>query len=298
MRFNLKRAAAAVLAALLLPLCALAETTYEPLPWDSKNKPNPPIASCYLPNAAGYHDGSIDVKIEESRVWDTNVMIVRVKISDPTQLRTATAGKFPNAGQKEVARMAKENNAVLAINGDYFGYHKKGIVVRNGKRWRMSPTAGRETLIIDTNGDFTILAPTSREAWDAFGEENVVHAFCFGPGIVRGGQPMNQADIEAMSLSCGKTHFTQRIAIGQEGPLSYIIVYCEGPEQKNSKGLTLLQFSQLCAEVGMIEGYNLDGGSSCTIVLDNKKINAKSGSKKRWVSDCIYFATLATEATK
>ena len=38
--------------------------------------------------------------------------------------------------------------------------------------------------------------------------------------------------------------------------------------------------------------YNLDGGSSCTVVLNNEKINSPSNPKRREVGDCIYFATL------
>lgn len=41
-----------------------------------------------------------------------------------------------------------------------------------------------------------------------------------------------------------------------------------------------------------MNAYNLDGGSSSTIVLNNKKINALSSGKTRSVSDIIYFGTL------
>ena len=47
--------------------------------------------------------------------------------------------------------------------------------------------------------------------------------------------------------------------------------------------------------MGCINAYNLDGGSSCTVALNGKKINATSSGKVRYVSDIIYFGTLDAE---
>ena len=47
--------------------------------------------------------------------------------------------------------------------------------------------------------------------------------------------------------------------------------------------------------MGCLNAYNLDGGSSSTVALNGKKINALSTGKIRPVGDCIYFATLIGE---
>ena len=57
-------------------------------------------------------------------------------------------------------------------------------------------------------------------------------------------------------------------------------------------GFDLLQMAALCKEMGCINAYNLDGGSSSTVAMRGEKINAKSSHKIRYVSDIIYFATL------
>ena len=57
----------------------------------------------------------------------------------------------------------------------------------------------------------------------------------------------------------------------------------------NVEGMTLDQFSRLLEKLGVQNAYNLDGGSSTWLVLDNKKINARS--KKRSIADIVYFAT-------
>ena len=41
--------------------------------------------------------------------------------------------------------------------------------------------------------------------------------------------------------------------------------------------------------------YNLDGGSSSTMVLNNEKINALSTHKVRSICDILYFATLVNQ---
>lgn len=292
----MKRLAAFVFAMVLcLTSFALAEEdklgmAFDPLPWEATEASCLPKAENYLPDNAGYHDDSLDVRIETFRRHDTTVMAVYVKIAHPSQLRTTTAApKYPSKKTMPVSKMVERVGGVLGINGDYFSYHSDGIVVRNGVAFRERPNKGRDTLIIDENGDFTILHPTSKENYGAF-DKKIIHAFCFGPGLVIDGQPLT--DLKTVMLDCGKGKKTQRIALGQTGPLEYLILTCEGPENAGSVGMDLLQMAQLCLEMGMINAYNLDGGSSSTVVLNNEKINALSSGKIRSVSDAIWFATL------
>ena len=287
----LKRFASLLLALALctaLP-CARAEETFTPIPWDAEVMPYAPHEDGYLPDNAGYHDDSLDIRIETFRRDDTTVMAVYVTIADPSQLRTGIAGSWISKRTAPVSKTLEKYGGVLGINGDYYTYHSQGIVVRNTQQVRMVPVKGRDTLIIDENGDFTILSPTTKEAFDAF-EGQVVHAFCFGPGLVVDGQELT--DLDQVSMDNGKGKKTQRIALGQTGPLSYLILACEGPENPGSVGFDLLQMAALCKELGCINAYNLDGGSSSTIAMQGEKINSVSSNKIRYVSDIIVFATL------
>ena len=243
-----------LLLTLSLALSAVAEGTFEPVPWDAKKMPVGPHKSGYLPDNAGYHDDSIDVRIETFRRDDTTVMAVYVTIVDPSQLRTATAAaKYPSKATAPVTSMLKKANGVIGINGDYFAYHGQGIVVRNGRQLRNRPNKGRDTLIIDANANFTILQGTTEEMYEAF-EGEVVHAFCFGPGLVVDGEPLTSLD--HITLNCGKGRKTQRIAIGQLGPLQYLLLTCEGPENEGSVGFDLLQMAALCKELGCINSVS------------------------------------------
>lgn len=284
------RSLAALLCAVSTMRCCAAAESFSPIPWEDRVMPYAPHAECYLADAKGYHDASLDVRIETIRRNDTNVMLAYVTLQDASQFRTGTAAtNFPSKRVAPVAALTKQFQAVLGINGDYFGYHTDGVVVRNGRVIRMKPNEGRDTLIVDANGDFTILSPTTEEAYAAF-TGTVIHAFCFGPGLVVNGVPLT--DLSTVRVDNGKTRKTQRIAIGQLGKLSYLIIATEGPENEGSVGFDLLQMAQLCAELKCVNAYNLDGGSSTSVVLDNKKINGLSSGKVRSVSDMIFFATL------
>ena len=265
---------------------------WDTIPWDVRVSPNQPDPNGYLPDDAGYHDDSIDVRIETFRRNETTVMAVYVKLADASQFRTELAARYPSKQARLVASMTKRVNAVMGINGDYFVYHEEGIVVRNGKTLRLKPVKGRDTLVVDEQGDFHILPHTTREAWDDYlaSGGTALHTFCFGPGLVIDGEVLS--DLSTVHVDNGKGKDTQRIAIGQIGHLEYLILATEGQENEGSVGFDLLEMAELCKEMGMENAYNLDGGSSSTVSLNNRKINSLSTGKHREVGDCIWFATL------
>lgn len=246
-----------------------------------------PVESALSPDGMSYDDGSLKVRIETGTAFDTKIYYVYVDITDPSQLRTALSAQFPAKALRPVDLMAAENRAVLAINGDFFSYHQLGYVVRSGEVLRRRPRKERDTLIIDDKGDFTIIAPTSQAALDAF-PGTVREAFCFGPGLIINGLVQTFQAHEKVSADANNP--AQRIAIGQRGPLSYLIVATEGPQQKGMRGLNLKEFTQLLLETGVPNFYNLDGGSSVTIMLCGNRINAPE-TKNRYVGDIVYFAT-------
>lgn len=275
-----------------LPKLRWIVTQFRPIPWDAKVSPNIPNQDAYLPDNAGYHDDSIDISVETFRSYDTTVMAVRVKLRDICQFRTELAARYPSKQARVVATMTKRVNAVMGINGDYFNFHDQGIVVRNGKTLRVKPNQNRDTLIVDEQGDMHILPHTTMEDWENYlaSGGTALHTFCFGPGLVVNGEVLS--DLDSVHMNVGKGKDTQRIAIGQTGHLEYLILATEGPENKGSRGLDLLEMAQLCQDMGLENAYNLDGGSSSTVSLNNRKINSLSSGKIREVGDCIWFATL------
>lgn len=285
MKHFLGRMTGLLLALLLLAATALSEG-FEPLPIDDSPAPEAK-AENYLPDGAGYEDESLSVRIENTRLHDTNIMIARVKVADPSQIRTAMASRYGSTGTVFPNKLAQRFNAVFAVNGDFFSYHSEGYLVRQGKRYRDKTNATYDVLIIDDKGDFHIIVDPTEEATHGF-EGTIVNSFNFGPALVVDGEIIETTKM----INVGLEKATQRMAIGQVGPLEYVCVATEGPENEGSVGLTIPQIAQLMKELGAVQAYNLDGGSSSAMVLDGEKINALSSRKLRPICDILYFGTL------
>jgi exopolysaccharide biosynthesis protein len=301
---HLKRLTALILAMMLCMatgLPALSEPALQPLPIDLTpgHKPN---KANYLPDQGGYEDASISVRIHKDQAYDSNILYAHIKIKHPSQIRTAPASTWIHQGNRQAATIAKRYHAVIAMNGDFFQFNNERYIVRQGKRLRNRPT-GEDLLFIDSAGDFHVAHLARKEqitevndAVAALGR-TVINCFSFGPILVEQGQPVFMEKTDYFNAAARKK--TQRAILAQLGPLEYLIVSTEGPEDPGSKGLTLVEAAQYTADIartlvptGALYAYNMDGGSSNSLVLNYEKINSPKNPKKRAVSDIIYFASL------
>ena len=272
----------------LLPGNGLSETAvYPALPLEGP-APYLPLADAYADDGMGYDDGTLSIRIEQNVAYNTKIYYVYIQLTDASQFRTALAAPYPSKTTRDVKMLAEQNNAVLAINGEYFAYHSEGYIVRGGKLLRNNPHPIRDLLILDENSDFNFILSPKAYKIEAF-EGEIREAFSFGPALIENGEVLQFNYRE--KVSCGYPTKAQRLAICQLDTLSYLIVVTEGPEQDKDAGLTIPELVQLLVDKNVRYAYNLDGGSSCTIILNGEKINAPE-SKMRPVSDIIYFATL------
>lgn len=288
----MKRFLALLTLMLLLFSCAYAETLSLGGP-----APYPPVASALSEDGMNYDDGSLSIRIEKDVAGITNVYYAYVTISDVSQLRTALAAPYPSKTKRTVASMSEEHQAVLAINGDFFSFHNKGVVVRSGEIYRQQPESTRDTLIIDDNGDFVILTKNTVQEWKDYLENGTGcrEAFCFGPALIIDGEV--QTFKAGDKVSCGAPTPAQRLVFCQLGPLEYMIFVCEGPEQDEKAGLTIAEVVELLTAKGVKHAYNLDGGNSATLILCGNRINAPE-HKYRMVGDMVYFATTVSSESE
>lgn len=265
------------------------------IPLDA-NEGYPPRTEGYIADNI-YQDDTIRVEIQEQRVCDTPVYVARVQLADASQLRTVLAGRYGTQKTALATRMAERSNAVFAINGDYYSYISTGLVVRQGHTWRYREDEELDSLMIDANGDLHVAMGIDREtldeAYNALGGAideggTILQAFTFGPALVVNGERAHETFVRPDG---SENKETQRMVIAQDGPLSYVIVCCEGPDNVDSKGMTLEEMAQFMLSLGVETAYNLDGGGSSTMVFKGEKINARSTSKNRNVSDVICFCS-------
>lgn len=299
-----------LLAALLLLACpALAEDPAvetvvlpEPLPIDftAGPAPNPDL---FTEN--GYEDSSITVQMDRVWVGDTHFNVARVRIADPSQLRTALSSPVGKTRTAKISNMAKSNNAVIAIGGDYFNEQSrrgKGYVVRQGEVIYAKLFKTLDILLVDQFGDFHIVPAGDQDALKALLDSGVkpINVFNFGPGLVVDGEL--QSIPKKYDFNPGGQE--PRCAIGQTGTLEYLLVVADGGKDRKvtitnadgttqkSSGCTIEKLAQFMLDQGCVQAFNLDGGNSALMVLGSENYSKKSNSAERDVSDIIYFATL------
>ena len=239
---------------------------------------------------SSYDDGSISIRISTMRRLDTDIYIADITVDDPDCLRTALAGNaFGRNLTDTTSSIAREHNAILAINGDYYGFRDAGYVMRGGYLYRelAANDQNQEDLVILEDGTLQILAEVDYTAQE-MQEMGARDIFSFGPGLiidgqisVREGEEVDRAQVT-----------NPRTAIGVLSPLHYIFVVSDGRTDE-SVGLSLLELAQLMQDLGCTLAYNLDGGGSSTIWFNGKVLNRPTtfGDKisERSVSDIVYI---------
>ncbi len=252
-----------------------------------------------LPNPAGYtqtgyQDESITVTMESREVGESMFHVARVRIADPSQLRTALAGPYGTKKTNKTSSMAKTNNAVVAMNGDYYNNREGGYIARQGETFRKKPSKSLDMLVIDSKGDFHVLVQSDPEKLTALVKDTgnpIVQSFTFGPALVVDGalQPLPE------SYPFNIRRPEPRAAIGQIGPLEYVMVVVDGRTEA-SPGVTVEALAAFMAELGCTQAFNLDGGNSATMMFNNDYYSRKTDNSERSVSDIVYFASAVDPA--
>lgn len=235
-----------------------------------------------------YQDVNIQITIETIRVYNTDIYIADVIVDDVAYLKTALADNTYGRNIKEATSViAAEHDAILAINGDYYGFRDDGFVIRNGVLYRDTVTRGsNEALVINADGSFEIIDESSSDA-QALYAAGALQVFSFGPGLIENGEISVTTNSE-VSRSKGSN---PRTAIGMVDPLHYLFVVSDG-RTSQSAGLSLFELAEIMQEYDCTVAYNLDGGGSSTMVFNGEVVNNPTDGHsfgERRVSDIVYL---------
>lgn len=233
-----------------------------------------------------YTSDGLTITLTEKRVDDTTVYVADIQTADSSHLLTALAEDTYGRNIKETtSAMASENEAVLAINGDYYGFRSTGFVLRNGTLYRDIANGDTQALVIDKNGNFSIVDESTTSAASLTDAQQILS---FGPALVEDSQVVVSTSAEVSQSMTSNP----RTAIGQIGENHYVIIVSEG-RTSDSEGLTLYQLAEQFEALGATTAYNLDGGGSSTLYFNGKVVNQTVGgndnSDERAVSDILYF---------
>ena len=221
-----------------------------------------------------------NITIKQVSEDDVTYYIADIYLRDIQFFRTAFAGgSYARGRTAAVIDIADENQAVLAISGDYYGIRDNGVVIRNGALFREA--LFDDVLLMYYDGSMETF---TRETFDIeqIKIEGAWQAWSFGPMLLDQGQPMT-------SFNSSVTRLNPRCAIGYYEPGHYCFVLVDGRQPDYSVGMTMEQLSQLFYNLGCKVAYNLDGGQSAVMVFNGQIVNQpyKGG---RNVSDIIYIS--------
>ena len=239
---------------------------------------------------SSYKDDNIFINLSETTVNNTQVYVADVTVTSSDYLKTAFAqNAFGTNVTAKTSETAADNNAILAVNGDYYGANSTGYVIRNGVVYRdtVREDSSNGDLAIYKDGSFKIIYENQISA-DQLVKDGVVNLLAFGPALVENGEiavGTNEEVGQAMASN-------PRTAIGIIDENHYIIVVSDG-RTSESKGLSLYQMAEVMKSYGVKTAYNLDGGGSSTLYFNGQVINKPTtgGNKisERAVSDIVYI---------
>lgn len=234
-----------------------------------------------------YYDSNISIVLNQYYEYNTNIFVADIQLSSAQYLKSAFAqNTFGRNITAPTSQIAAENNAILAINGDFYGVHEYGYVVRNGVCYR-DLNNGTWLGCLFSNGDLQIISSnTVRGA--GLVEQGCWQEWCFGPPLLNNGGQIVVGEDEDVAQRLSSN---PRTAIGMISPLHYVFVVSDGRSEGNA-GLSLYQLAQFMQQFGTQVLYNLDGGGSTTMYFNGRVVNQPinlGAVQERDVSDIVYI---------
>ncbi len=240
-------------------------------------------------------DSNIQISTVVTGSGDSTVTyyVADVTLTDATTLRSAFAeNSFGENIVENTSDIAKDNNAIFAINGDYYGFRDSGIVIRNGVVFR--DTGAREGLAFYRDGTVQLYDETTTTASDLVAN-GVWNTLSFGPALVSGGAVVDGIDSVEVDTNFGN-HSIQgeqpRTAVGVISPNHLVFVVVDGRSTGYSAGVTTTGLAEIMLGLGATTAYNLDGGGSSTMYFNGALVNDPLGKgEERGASDILYIGS-------
>lgn len=264
------------------------ENRYEVVKDSGETKQNSNSSEDTKITDTSYEDENISINIITKEYENTMVYIADVQVNDSSYLKTALAKNSYGKNIKErTSDIATSNNAILAINGDYYGFRNSGYVIRNSTLYRDTKSGdNNQDLVIYSDGSFEIVDESDIDANELM-NKSATQVLSFGPGLIEDRQITVDENTEvSMSKSSNP-----RTAIGCIDKNHYVLVVSDG-RTSESEGLSLYQLATLMKDYGCEIAYNLDGGGSSTMWFNGQVTNKPTSGRsieEREVSDIVYI---------
>lgn len=217
-----------------------------------------------------------------------------VAIYDPSKVKVATASNMNNSGEM-LTTIAKKNNTVVAMNASGFfdpgyvgnGGKPHGAVIKNGKLVSNLARSNVSGGIIGfTNDNKLIMGKMSADEALAKGVRDAIE---FGPFLVVNGEP-------SFIKGNGGWGTAPRSAIGQRQDGIVLFLVMDGRDYAHGiDGVGMIELTEIMMRYGAYNAANLDGGTSCGLVINGELTNKPVNGSGKKVTRAIPNAWIVTE---
>lgn len=241
-----------------------------------------------IKSSTSYEDDNITIELKTYEEYDTTIYVADVIVNNSSFLKTALAKNTYGKNVKETtSTIAKNNNAILAINGDFYGAQEKGYVLKNGVIYRNTPKTNQEDLVIYEDGTFEVINEDDISL-ESILKKGAYNVLSFGPALIE-----NYNIAVTKNDEVGKSMASNpRTLIGVIDDLHYVFIVSDG-RTSESEGLSLYELATFAKKLNIKTAYNLDGGGSSTMYFCGKVINNPTTTgrniSERSVSDIVYI---------
>lgn len=196
-----------------------------------------------------------------------------LKVGNPHRVHLAATDQLGNRGLR-VSEFVEKYTAVAGINaggfsdpgGVSFGGTPTGILIAGGEIIHKDELEAYNLIGLDKN-DVLVVGCYTLEQIEKLGIRDAVS---FGPFLIVNGEPM-------ITYGDGGWGIAPRTAIGQTKDGTILLLVIDG-RQMGSLGATLKDVQDILLKHGAVNGANLDGGSSSTLVYQGEVKNKPSSS--------------------
>ncbi len=212
---------------------------------------------------------------------DALYKIIRFKVNDCDAYLAAVydaskisvgVSKYLGVGGQYVYDMAKQQNAVLAINGGGFydpnysstGGNPLGVTIKDGEVITDETYSSNNGGIIGFNWSNQLVLLRNADGNEAL-DAGIRDAVTMGPFLIVNG---NMADIKGN----GGWGYAARTAIGQRADGIVLMLVVDSNEFR-TKGASIKDLAEIMERYGAVNAANLDGGTSSAMVENGKLIN-------------------------
>lgn len=235
------------------------------------------------PPIDSYSSEKVNIKVFKLDELGYRGYIAKVKLFDPAAVKVVL-GQDKLGSVETTSSAVARTGAILGVNGG--GFYRSGNQILP-----LGNTVVDGEFVngfIPSNGEI-VFAGISRDG-DLIGgifydEKSLtrlhpLQGVSFLPVLIKSGQP------QAVPREWETTK-QPRTIIGEYANGDFILIVVDGRQSDWSSGVTLERLQIKLAELGVKEGYNLDGGGSSTMVFKGKVLNRPADGQQRAVANNI-----------